>query len=146
MASNYATLEDVRALVPQDVLTELTDDEGLSEVNEARVAEALTRAASEVDAYAGGRYAVPLNPVPEMVRTLTVDMALYHLYARRVSAMPEVRAERYRTALRQLEGVARGSISLGVAEAPEAADMGDGAETNRAVSANVFDRETLGGF
>jgi phage gp36-like protein len=141
----YSTLEDIRKLMPEEVLVQLTDDEATGSVNQARVDEAIAQADAEVDSYCGGRYSVPFGTVPDVVRKLSVDIAAYNLYSRRVDEVPESRAERYRDAVRQLEGIARGLISLGVDPAPPSPSE-TGAETNRAADGNVFTREKLEGF
>jgi phage gp36-like protein len=141
----YASLEDLRKLLPLGTLVALTDDEGLGTVNEGRVEEALKQAQAEVDGYLGGRYRVPLSPVPEAARRLTADIALYNLYARTVEAIPETRRERYRNAVRQLEAVARGEMSLGVEPAPSA-PADSSAESSTPTDGRTFSREKLEGF
>lgn len=142
----YSTLDDIQALLPEDVLLSLTDDEGMGVINQTRIDEAVAQADAEVDAYCGGRYVVPVDPVPDLMRKLSVDLAIYNLYSRAVQSMPDVRSERYRNAIRQLEGIAKGSISLGVATVPGPADTGSGAETNKATDTNVFSRDKMEGF
>jgi phage gp36-like protein len=140
----YTTLDDIGKILPEEVLVQLTDDEALGQVNQARVDEAIARADAEIDAYCGGRYAVPFSTVPELVRTLSAEMAVYHLFGRRVQEMPEARRDRYRGTVRQLEAIARGAISLGVAPAPSSADSQ--AETSTPTDENLFSRDRLRGF
>lgn len=141
----YCTLDDLKKLVPEDVLVQLTDDENLGEVDTARVNEAITQADAEIDGYLGGRYAVPLTSVPDMVKKLSIDIALYNLYSRTVSEMPSLRGDRYCSAVRQLEGIAKGIITLGVSEMPSA-PTDSGAETNKNDDGNVFSRDSMKGF
>jgi phage gp36-like protein len=141
----YCTLDDIKKLIPEDSLLQLTDDENLGAVDQARVEEAVAQADAEIDSYIGGRYGVPLSTVPGVVKKMSVDIAIYNLYSRRVEEMPEVRKDRYRSAVDQLKLIAKGTVSLGVAELPPAADTG-GAETNKATDENVFTRDKLKGF
>ena len=141
----YSTLDDLRKLVPEEVLVQLTDDEYLGTVNQARVDEAIAQADAEVDSYCGGRYSVPFSTVPEIAKKLSVDIAVYNLYSRTVMEMPAVRAERYRNAIRQLEAISKGIISLGVDPLPSA-PKDSTAETNKPTDTNVFTRENLKGF
>ncbi len=141
----YCTLDDIKKLLPEDSLLQLTDDEGLGAVNQTRVDEAVAQADAEIDSCIGGRYGVPLSTVPGVVKKLSVDIAIYNLYSRRVEEMPEVRKDRHRNAVSQLKDIAKGTVSLGVAELPPAADTG-GAETNKATDKNVFTRDRLKGF
>ncbi|KKL24308.1 hypothetical protein LCGC14_2416610 [marine sediment metagenome] len=142
----YSTLDDIKKLLPEDTLITLTDDEGLGQVDTARVDEAIAQADSEIDSYCGGRYSVPVSPAPAILKKLSVDIAIYTLYSRIVQEMPEIRTERYKTALKQLDGIARGTISLGVAAAPDPADQGSGAETNLDNDSQTFTRDKLEGF
>lgn len=141
----YCTADDIRGLLPEEDLIQLTDDEGLGRVNTARVDEAIARAAAEADSYLGGRYAVPMDPVPEVVRHLAVDIAIHALYARRVREVPQVRGERYRAAVRHLGDIARG---VGVIPGAGAADApAEGApETNVTGESQVFTRSTMEGY
>lgn len=141
----YSTLDDIKKVIPEEVMVQATDDENLGSVNQDRVDEAIAAADAKIDSYCGGRYRVPLSTVPEIVKALSVDIAVYNLYSR-TQFMPEVRKDRYRDAIKQLEGIARGLVSLGVAEAPPAADPGSGAETNKPTDSNVFSRSKMEGF
>jgi phage gp36-like protein len=141
----YCALDDLKKLLPEERIIELTDDEDLGTVNQARVDEAISQADAEIDGYLGERYSVPLTAVPAVVKKLSVDMAVYHLYSRRAEEMPETRKDRYRHAVRFLEGVSKGTVSLGADPAP-GAPAESHAETNKSEDGNVFSRETLRNF
>lgn len=140
----YSTLDDMKKLLPEDAIIRLTDDEGAGSINQGRVDEAIAQADAEIDARIGGRYGVPLSETPAVIKKLSADIAVYNLYSRTLQSVPEVRAERYRNAVRMLEGISRGLVSLGVEPAPGAAESA--AESKRAEGENVFSRETLEGF
>jgi phage gp36-like protein len=141
----YSTLDDIKKLVPEEVLVNLTDDEDTGSVNQARVDEAIEQADAEIDSYCGGRYSVPFSTTPDIVKKLSVDIAIYNLYSRTLQDFPEVRRERYRNAIRQLEGISKGTVSLGVDPAPSA-PTDSAAETNKATDENVFTRDSMEGF
>jgi len=141
----YSTVDDIKKMLPEEIIVQLTDDEASGSLNAARAEEAISQADAEIDSYLGGRYSVPLASAPEIVRKLSVDIAIYNLYSRLVSEAPAARAERYRAAVRQLEAISAGRASLGVDPAPGASKDGR-AETNRAGGENVFTRESLKGF
>lgn len=142
---SYCTLDDIRKMLPEELIVQLTDDEAAGSLNQARVEEAISQADSEIDSYCGGRYAVPFSAVPDIVKKLSADIAIYNLYSRLVRDMPEVRADRYRSAVRQLEAIACGKLSLGVDPAPGASSEGR-AETNTETDKKVFTRDSLKGF
>lgn len=141
----YCTLDDMAALLPGATLIELTDDEGSGVVDEDIVSEAVMQADAEIDSYCGGRYGVPLSPAPELIRKLSADIAIYHLYSRRVAQMPELRKERYRGAVRMLENIARGLVTLGPDTAAQDIRHHE-AETNKPTDTNTFSRGGLAGF
>ncbi len=114
----YCTLADLQGQVPQEVLVRLTDDEGTGAVNEARVSDAIGDAGAEIDSYCRTRYPVPFaDPAPQVIRKLAVDISLYHLFSRRgfrEGTEDEVIEKRYTAAVKFLQDVARGLVSIGV--------------------------------
>lgn len=138
----YCTLSDIEA--PQDDLVELTDDAGIGVIDETVVDRAIAKAGELIDGYLRGRYTLPLDPVSGLVTTLAADIALYRLYARRPRlTVPESLADRYKNALKVLDNIQKGAITLGASgtsEAPAATTVG-----GPQVSApeRVFSRETL---
>lgn len=141
----YSTLADIKKAVPEEVLVQLTDDEGFGDVDQGRVDEAIASADEEINSYCGERYSVPFTTVPGIVKKISVDIAVYNLYSRKVEEAPDIRKERYKSAIRQLEGIAKGTISLGVDPAPSAPSEG-GPETNKTDDDRIFTRDKLKGF
>jgi len=139
----YCTLDDLKAQVQERVLIELTDDEGLGAANRARVDAAIAAATDEINGYCQARYPVPFNPVPGFIKKLAVDIALYNLFARRgydeESADRSI-VDRYKAAIRVLENVARGLVTLGAHEPPATSGV------DVRFSERVFSREKLEGF
>jgi phage gp36-like protein len=105
------------------------------------VDEAISRADAEIDAYLGMRHTLPLTPLPDQVKGLSIDMALYHLYSRR-SVAPTVRRQKYEAAVAFLKLVAAGEAVLD--DSGNAASSGDqvlvGSEFSSAT--RVFTRNT----
>ena len=102
----YCTQSDLLTMIPVKELAELTADSGDTPDSEV-VAEAIQRADAEIDAYLGIRHTLPLTPLPDQVKGLSIDMALYHLYSRR-SVAPTVRRQKYEAAVAFLKLVAAG--------------------------------------
>ena len=140
----YCAYADLKKLIPEESLVQLTDDEGVGKVNQARIDEAIAQADTEIDAYLGTRYSVPFATVPTIVGKLSVDMTIYHLYSRRVEEIPKTRADRYKDCLRLLEGIAAGKISIGEAAEPEASASADQAQYSS--EDRIFTRDKLKGF
>lgn len=121
----YCTLDDIKKLLPEEIVIQLTDDEGQGEVNPGRVDEAISQADAEIDSYCAVRYRVPFDPVPDLVKKCSVDLAIYNLYSRRAEEIPQTRTDRYRNAIRQLEGISKGTVSLGVDPPPQSGTQGE---------------------
>lgn len=139
----YITIADLRSHVPERDLRQLTDDEQMGSVNQDRVDEAIGYASELIDGYLRGRYTLPLSTVPELVKKLAVDLAVYRLFSRRVGLMAEEVEARYRNAVKLLEQVQRGVLSMGI----ESASSGAGNyESNKTSEDRVFPKETLDKF
>lgn len=109
----YATLTDIERQIDSADLIQLTDDERTGDVDTDVVTRAIADADEEIDGYIGSRLAVPLDPVPGIIRKMSVDIAIYNLYSRRRAEIPEARRDRYNDAIRFIRSVAKGEISMG---------------------------------
>lgn len=140
----YSTLTDMKKLIPETAIIQLTDDENAGSVNQSRVDEAIAQADAEIDSYCGGRYTVPFATVPDIAKKVSVDIAIYNLYSRKVEMIPETRAERYKNAIRQLGDIASGKITIGEpdADVPEAG----GVQINTTTDDRVFTKDSMTGF
>jgi phage gp36-like protein len=138
----YCAQADILELIPESELIQLTDDGDLGVIDDGVVTRAIADADSEIDGYCGDRYSVPFTDVPDMVRKLSVDIAIYNLYARRQGA-PEGRKQRYDAAVRFLERVADGKASVpgGTGTTESATDR-----VSLSSAARVFSRDNLEGF
>jgi phage gp36-like protein len=136
----YCTQSDLITMIPLKELAELTADSGDTPDSQV-VDEAISRADAEIDAYLGMRHTLPLTPLPDQVKGLSIDMALYHLYSRR-SVAPTVRRQKYEAAVAFLKLVAAGEAVLD--DSGNAASSGDqvlvGSEFSSAT--RVFTRNT----
>ena len=138
----YCTLADIMGLIPEEELIQLTDDYSLCAVDQTRIDQAIADAQAEIDAYAASQYPVPFSPVPAIIRKITVDLAGYALQARRQSELPEGWKERQKAALKFLENLSRGIVTLGPKEsAPRSAGGPQVAAPDR-----VFSRESLSDY
>lgn len=73
----------------------------------------LSTATDEINGYIAGRYTLPLPKLPPILKGICCDIARYRLTGTERTCSDEIR-ERYRDAIRYLEGVASGKVSLGV--------------------------------
>lgn len=150
----YSALTDLKKLLPEETIIQLTDDENLKPVAIdpanpqhaaiiGRVNEAITAADAEIDGYCAVRYTVPFTSVPRLITGLSVEIAIYYLHARRT--VPEKIEKRYEKAVARLKDIARGLLTLGIDPPPAPASTG-GAESNKPVSDLIFTLEKMQGF
>ena len=139
----YCTQDDLLKLVPELELAQITAETG-DVPDAAVVSEMIAQAGAEIDSYLAVRYMLPLAETPARVKSLAVDMALYHLYSRR-SVAPEVRRQKYEDAVAFLKMVGAGKAEIIGAAGTEVA--GDAQEVTEISSqARVFDRDKMSGF
>ena len=108
----YCTQSDLLERIDQATLISLTDDADSGGVDASVVARAIADADAEIDGYVGTRHQVPLSPVPDLIRKMAVEIAIYHLYSRRMGA-PEEWRKRYEDNVRLLRDISAGKVSLG---------------------------------
>ncbi|MEW6378599.1 MAG: DUF1320 domain-containing protein [bacterium] len=144
----YCTKADIYPdQISISMVIKLTDDSGLKtemdETLEAVVDKAIIDASAEIDGYCQKLYAVPLTPVPELIRKYAVDMAIYNLYARRDIEIPEIRKDRHHQAIAYLKLVTEGKAALGAAT-----PVADSPPNEVSISSNsaVFTRANMEGF
>ncbi|MBI5189098.1 MAG: DUF1320 domain-containing protein [Nitrospirae bacterium] len=107
----YISVSDLG--IPEAVLIRLTDDEGAGSVNDARVEAAISAAQALVDSALSRVFDVPLAEPPELVRSLTRDIAVYNLYMR-VGSLPDEAKVAYENASGILDRVADGRFHIGL--------------------------------
>ncbi len=136
---SYSTKEDILKQISQERLIELTDDEGIGQFNESVISEAIEDADSRIDTYCGTVYTVPFSPVPEILKRLSVDIAIYNLFSRR-GIGDEVREKRYDNAIRLLKEISTGKVTLGKVPEPK-----DNPERRAQLNAQdrIFNRDTM---
>ena len=125
----YCTAADVRELIKDDLINtlignEYRDDEADQETLLAPLLErAVEDAAAEIDGYLARRYPVPLVRVPKIIAKYANDIAVYNLVSRIGVGTEADREnnylERYRHAIKFLQAIAAGTVSLGL-ETPSA--------------------------
>lgn len=132
---SYATLDDLRQIMSAGTLAQLTQDDAseLTEVDLATgniteppidttiVDHALRSADELIDSHLRGRYTLPLEKTPTLLRDLAAQIARYRLYSRRPEGdnTPEIVIKDHNNALQVLAMIRNGKISLGIAETGE---------------------------
>jgi phage gp36-like protein len=113
----YCTFDDIENRIGTDDLAALADYDGDSTADPDIVAEAIRNAESLIDSYVGVRFAVPVDPAPDILRTRAVNLTVYFLRLGRDSVTEDARLQ-YEDDVRWLNQVAAGGVSLGLEPAP----------------------------
>ena len=118
----YLELQDLLDELGEDKLVQLSDNDDIGEVNEARVNKAIQHAQGVFDAYARARYSIPVPSTP-MVKTLNLDIAVFHLFKSRSTATKdnvyEVRKNANDDAIKLLTAINQGKAALDIPAAEE---------------------------
>jgi phage gp36-like protein len=123
----YATSSDMAARFGLQEVIALTDRENTGDVDETVLGAALTEATAEVEGHLAGRYALPLEQAPQLVVGLVCDIARYRLCGASALETDAVR-NRYRDAVRMLEMIGAGKVSLGLTPAGQPAPSSGGVQ------------------
>lgn len=147
----YCTRTDIEKQIPKAQVTQLTKDSGdvlaEQEANTiARVADAIASADAIVNGFLSTRDLVlPLNPVPVIIKTLSIDLAIWALHNRRTSLeLPKPIQQRYDNAMKLLDRIQSGKLGWGAQEA----DPNAPAEfrTDKATTDKLFPKSVLDKF
>ena len=116
----YCTVDDLRDQSSEEFLIRCTDDAGIGAIDQTVVEKKIADAQTEIDSYCRAQYAVPFQAVPGLIKKLAVDIALYNLISKRGldEESPDViLVKRYRDAVKLLENLAKGIVTIGPAAA-----------------------------
>lgn len=115
----YCILDDILGVIPELELIQLTDDlVPPAVVNTDVVDVCISQADSIINGYIGGRYALPLATLPELLKAIALDITVYRVYLRRKKKTPpEAVKTAYEDAMKQLKDIQSGKLSLGVDQA-----------------------------
>lgn len=112
----YISIDELKALVPDSVMRELSDDVAGGEINSDLLQTVINEACEEVDGYLRNRYTLPFKDTPTLVTKCVKQIARYALYDRRPEGFELPRAVRdgYTDTIKKLESIRDGELSLGV--------------------------------
>lgn len=140
---SYASQTDLTTRYGEAMLIAATDRGAvpLGVPDADAVGRALAAADGVIDAYLGGRYALPLSSVPDQVVTLACEIAIYKLHP--YDAAPKLK-EDHDAAMRMLRDIADGRVRLNAAGIETPGTGGTGARmTDRE---RPMTAENMGGF
>lgn len=141
----YITRQDLSDAVSLYELAQLSNDDPMSAQTEPNwniVDRAIAYACELTDGYLMGRYNLPLEDAPSILRALCTDIARHWLHRRRINTadFPKSLEDAYKNALKLLEQIRDGKLQLGLrtqSESMGATGAGDSATTATRPQAEV---------
>lgn len=114
----YASQQDIIDLYGEDCLSASADRDSDGSADSTPVTNALDTASNEIDSYLGTLYDIPLTSVPDQVKTVCIDIAIYRLSYGFGAGLTDEKAKRYDNAIRWLRDAAKGIVTLAVDTGP----------------------------
>lgn len=123
----YCTREDIGKAIPELTLVQLSNDDPAAELPSESVIEDGVRQAEElVDGYLRGRYVLPLDPVPTVLRDAVVYLTRHWLYQRRPEGdLPDAVKDSRKDTIKLLESIRDGVVTLGMPSGQAAPEPGE---------------------
>ena len=109
----YSTIDNLLALLPEETLVKLSNDQGgATAIDTVNIDAAIAQADRVIDGYVGVQRQVPLDPVPGLISTISANLAVFNLYRRR-SQVPDIWENQQKADLAVLVKISTGQISFG---------------------------------
>ena len=110
----YATVEAMRDKFGERELIQLTDTEAPYQdaINIVKLNRAMQEANSEIDAYVGSRYPLPLQMVPPFLVEIGCNLARYYAVTGDLSENDPIK-QRYESSIKTLTKISKGELTLG---------------------------------
>lgn len=117
----YITAEDIQKKIRKaefDRLTLPKEDETITQ--DEIVENAIGAADAEIDTYISGTVVLPYTTPPNIIKSCSVDIAIYHLHSRiQYDEIPELVAKNYDNRIKWLTNVAKGIANIDPAQTEE---------------------------
>lgn len=113
--TGYITRQDIADRIGEDELTVLSDRDNDGIADEAVIDRAISDATDEINMHLSVRYQMPLPQVPDTIKRLAVNLALYWL-SEGDGSLSELVKNRYENSVKTLKSLASGTMRLGLPE------------------------------
>lgn len=112
----YCTRADIGSAIPEITLIQLSNDDPAAEQpNENVIGDGVRQAEELVEGYLRGRYNLPLDPMPTVLRDAVVYLARHWLYQRRPEGvLPDAVKDSRKDTIKLLESIRDGVVTLGM--------------------------------
>ena len=123
----YVTRDAIGAFIPPATLLQLSNDDPAADApDEAVIASVVAEMEDLVDGYMRGRYTLPFDPVPTVLRGAALSLIRYELYARRPEgAIPDAVTDARKHAIKLLETILYVFFSFCIADGQSAPEPGE---------------------
>ena len=141
---DYCTLEDIQIRIGTLPLVQLTNDNGDdNQIDTVVCEEALIYSSTLIDGYLRGKYSLPLDTHFPLLKVIALDLSIYRLYSRRIyTEIPETISENYKNAIKTLELVKKGVITLETESDINLRTTGE-YRTNKTVLDKLFNKRVI---
>ncbi|KXZ66819.1 DUF1320 domain-containing protein [Acinetobacter venetianus] len=122
---SYCTVDDVKQLIPESTLRDLTQDDPEDlDFSIVVVNSAIKYATDKINAAIRGRYPLPLKQKVDFLKELALDLVRYRLYSRRPDGgdLPSAVVDGKKSAENDLKSISRGELSLGIEDTQKPVD------------------------
>lgn len=113
--AGYITRQDIADRIGEDELIVLSDRDNDGSADEAVIDRAISDATDEINMHLSVRYQMPLPTVPDTIKRLAVNLALYWL-SEGDGSLSELVKNRYENSVKTLKSLASGTMRLGLPE------------------------------
>ena len=116
----YATVKAMKLKFGETILIRLTDTERPYQgvINMEKLNSAINEANSEIDAYVGSRYPLPLQVIPPFLTEIGCNLARYYAVTGDLSENDPIK-NRYESSIKTLTKISKGELTLGSSPAGE---------------------------
>ena len=116
----YATVKAMKLKFGETILIRLTDTERPYQgvINMEKLNSAMNEANSEIDAYVGSRYPLPLQVIPPFLTEIGCNLARYYAVTGDLSENDPIK-NRYESSIKTLTKISKGELTLGSSPAGE---------------------------
>lgn len=143
---SYAQPSDIIAHFSNRDLVQLTnEDPTAASINADYLQTYLNDASAEINRYLEARFTLPLADVPEALPALCIDIAMYKMQALRPLRDIEDARKRYEDAIKVLNQVKDGELTLGLTADNQEPPIAQAVETVQGPR-KTFTRDRLKGF
>ncbi|MBQ3922301.1 MAG: DUF1320 domain-containing protein [Spirochaetales bacterium] len=108
----YCDLTDIQKYKDPAVYVQITNDLDGDTVDNGIIDEIVDKSANIIDSYIGGRYPLPLEVIPKIIRNIAIDLTVKFLYDRRLGEKDEIIEEAYENAIALLKDIRDGKLFI----------------------------------